>query len=62
MRKNFGKKRTKKKEVTPNPSQPINRAKILLPKIKKIIEEINIIVKNKNRKIKTSPFMYSLEK
>jgi len=58
----FWKKRTKKKEVTPKPSHPINKENILLPKIKKIIEEINIRVKNKNRNIKISPFIYSFEK
>ncbi len=58
----FWKKRTKKNEVIPKPSQPINKENILLPKIKKIIEEINISVKNRNRNIKISPFMYSLEK
>lgn len=58
----FWKNRTRKKEVTPNPSQPINRVKILLPKIKKIIDEINIRVKNKKRNIKTSPFIYSFAK
>lgn len=58
----FWKNRTRKKEVTPSPSQPINRVKILLPKIKKIIEEINISVKNKNRNIRISPFIYSFAK
>lgn len=58
----FWKKRTKKNEVTPKPSQPISKEKILLPKMKKIIEEINIIVKSINRNIKTSPLMYSFAK
>lgn len=58
----FWKNSTRKKEVTPRPSQPINRVKILLPKIKKIIDEINMRVKNKNRNIRTSPFMYSFAK
>lgn len=58
----FWKNRTRKKEVTPNPSQPINSENMLLPKMKKIIEEINMRVKNINRNIKISPFMYSLEK
>jgi len=58
----FWKKRTKKKEVTPKPSQPISREKILLPKMKKIIEEINIIVKSKKRNIRTSLLIYSFAK
>lgn len=58
----FWKKRTRKNEVTPNPSQPINRAKILLPKMKNTIDDTKLIVKNKNRKISTSPFIYSFEK
>jgi hypothetical protein len=58
----FWKNNTRKKEVTPNPSHPIKRAKILLPKIKNTIDETNLIVKNRKRKISTSPFMYSLEK
>jgi hypothetical protein len=58
----FWKKRTRKNEVTPSPSQPINRAKILLPKMKNTIDDTKLIVKNRNRKISTSPFMYSFEK
>lgn len=58
----FWKNRTRKNEVTPNPSQPINRAKILLPKMKNTIDDTKLIVKNKNRKISTSPFIYSFEK
>jgi hypothetical protein len=58
----FWKKRTRKNEVTPSPSQPINRAKILLPKMKNTIDDTKLIVKNRNRKISTSPFIYSFEK
>lgn len=58
----FWKNKTKKKEVTPKPSHPIKRVKILLPKIKKIIDEMNINVKNRKRNINTSPFIYSLAK
>lgn len=58
----FWKNKTRKKEVTPRPSHPIKRAKILLPKIKNTIDETKLMVKNKKRKISTSPFIYSLEK
>lgn len=58
----FWKNKTKKKEVTPNPSHPINKVNKLLPKIKKIIERIKANLKNKNWKIRISSFMYSLAK
>jgi hypothetical protein len=58
----FWKNKTRKKEVTPNPSHPIKREKILLPKMKNTIDDTNLIVKNRKRKIRISPFIYSLEK
>jgi hypothetical protein len=58
----FWKNRTRKNEVTPNPSHPISKAKILLPKMKKTMDDTKLMVKNRNRKIRTSPFIYSLEK
>lgn len=58
----FWKKITKKNEVAPSPSQPINNVKILPLKIKKIIDIINKKVARTNRYSKISSFMYSIEK
>lgn len=58
----FWKKITRKKDVIPNPSQPINKVTILPLKINKIIDKIKQVVAKKNRLFKISNFMYSKQK